>query len=76
MRRRRLSTLAVALVALLLAVSACDGENETAPSPFVDESGAPLFDEAVDPGEQDTTGDDDGAGGAGDEGEPGDGTEP
>jgi hypothetical protein len=57
MTPRRLPVLAVALVGLALAVSACD-DARSAPSPFVDESGAPLFDEGVEPGEQDSTEDD------------------
>ena len=43
---------AALVVGMTLAVTACDEANDSNPSPFVDESGAPLYDEAVDPGEQ------------------------
>jgi hypothetical protein len=44
--------LLAAAIALAVAVTACDEANDSNPSLFVDESGAPLYDEAVDPGEQ------------------------
>ena len=51
---RRVRPLLAALV--VLALAGCDDGNDSAPSPFVDESGAPLYDEGVEPGEQDDSG--------------------
>ena len=58
--------LVVAAVAVTAGCSPSEADRSGSPelSPYVDESGAPLYDEGVEPGEND---------GAGEEDQPGDG---